>query len=187
MQIRRLLFLSLALLILTAVFGCSDDAPATPQPTAQHPVEKGTIRIGYPDLIENKAVVGVWQILLEKQGYKVETVRLDVAEVYAGLAKGELDLFFDAWLPATHREYWQKHRAQIEDIGIWFSPVKLGLAVPSFVDVNSIADVIENSSLFDRTGDGIGDIIGVEPGAPIMPMALSVRNFPLLPHGSESS
>ncbi len=35
---------------------------------------------------------------------------MDVGPVYTGLATGDLDLNFDAWLPHAQKNYWRRTR-----------------------------------------------------------------------------
>src|SRR5699024_8594148 len=46
---------------------------------------------------EDIAVSHLWKYVLEEKGYDVTLKELDVAPVFIGVAKGDLDLFFDTW------------------------------------------------------------------------------------------
>lgn len=122
----------------------------------------GTIEIGVIPWDEDVAVTHLWAHILTEAGYEVELTQLDVGPTFQGLAAGDLDLFLDAWLPATHEDYWAKHGDDLEDLGVWFDQGTLNLAVPSYVDVDTIADLAGNAGMFD------GRIIGIEPGAGLM-------------------
>ncbi len=119
----------------------------------------GTITIGYIPWDEDITVTNTWKQVLEDQGYTVETKQLDVAPTFVGLSKGDIDLFFDAWLPKTHEDYWKKYGDKIDDMGVWYDNAKLTMAVPDYVDVQSIADLKGKADEFN------GKIIGIEPGA----------------------
>ncbi|CAM5665315.1 ABC transporter permease/substrate binding protein [Streptomyces violaceorubidus] len=55
--------------------------------------------------------------------------------------------------------HWYKHKDNLVDLGTWYEPTSLEIAVPSYVkDVKSLADLKGKSDLFD------GKIIGIEPG-----------------------
>lgn len=121
--------------------------------------EKKQITIGYIAWDEDVAVSNLWKKVLEKKGYTVKMTQLDAAPLYAGLAKGDLDVFFDAWLPTTHETYWKRYGPKLNDLGVWYGPATLGLAVPNYVKAQSIADLKSQGSQFGN------QIIGIEPGA----------------------
>lgn len=121
--------------------------------------EKKQITIGYIAWDEDVAVSNLWKAVLQKQGYTVKMTQLDAAPLYAGLAKGDLDVFFDGWLPTTHETYWKRYGPKLNDLGQWYGPATLGLAVPNYVKAQSIADLKAQSSQFGN------QIIGIEPGA----------------------
>lgn len=100
---------------------------------------------------------------MEGKGYTVNLTSLDVAPLFVGLNKGDLDVFMDAWLPITHQSYWDQYKDNLDDYGIWYeSKAKIGLVVPSYADVNSIEDLNAKKAEFN------GQIIGIDPGAGIM-------------------
>ena len=121
--------------------------------------EKKEITIGYIAWDEDIAVSNLWKKVLEKKGYTVKMTQLDAAPLYAGLAKGDLDVFFDGWLPTTHETYWKRYGPKLNDLGAWYGPATLGLAVPNYVKAQSIADLKSQASQFGN------QIIGIEPGA----------------------
>ncbi|GAA5213824.1 ABC transporter permease/substrate binding protein [Streptomyces thinghirensis] len=108
---------------------------------------------------EDVAVTYLWKNVLERRGYKLNLKQMDVGPVYTGLASGDLDLNFDAWLPYAQKNYWDKHKNNLTDLGTWYEPTSLEIAVPSYVkDVKSLEDLKGKADLFD------GKIIGIEPG-----------------------
>ncbi|CAL9593152.1 ABC transporter permease/substrate binding protein [Streptomyces sp. enrichment culture] len=108
---------------------------------------------------EDIAVTYLWKNVLERRGYKLNLKQMDVGPVYTGLASGDLDLNFDAWLPYAQKNYWDKNKDKLTDLGTWYEPTSLEIAVPSYVkDVKSLADLKGKADLFD------GKIIGIEPG-----------------------
>lgn len=119
----------------------------------------GSIEIGYIPWDEDIAVTYLWQHVLEEQGYDVTVTQLDVAPTFQGVADGSLDLYFDVWLPVTHEDYWNEYGDQVEDLGDWYDNAKLTIAVPNYVDAQSIGDLVGMEDIFD------GQIIGIEPSA----------------------
>ncbi|MFB9834871.1 ABC transporter permease/substrate binding protein [Actinoallomurus acaciae] len=117
------------------------------------------ITIGYIPWDEDIAVTQLWKTELEKHGYQVTLRQVDAGPLFAGLGQGDIDLFFDAWLPTTHADYYNKYKGEIEDIGVWYNNASLQLAVPKDDPANSVADLKGQSSRFK------GRIVGIEPGA----------------------
>ncbi|ANH90714.1 glycine/betaine ABC transporter permease [Streptomyces sp. SAT1] len=108
---------------------------------------------------EDVAVTHLWKHVLERRGYKLNLKQMDVGPVYTGLAGGDIDLNFDAWLPYAQKNYWDKSKDKLKDLGTWYQPTSLEIAVPSYVkDVKSLAD------LKGKSGEFGGKIIGIEPG-----------------------
>ncbi|GAA3506851.1 ABC transporter permease/substrate binding protein [Streptomyces prasinosporus] len=108
---------------------------------------------------EDVAITYLWKNVLERRGYRLNLKQMDVGPVYTGLASGDLDLNFDAWLPHAQKNYWEKSKDRLTDLGTWYEPTSLEIAVPSYVkDVKSLEDLKGKADLFD------GRIIGIEPG-----------------------
>ncbi|MFC7342688.1 glycine betaine ABC transporter substrate-binding protein [Saccharopolyspora griseoalba] len=151
---RRLtaLFAVLAALVLVAA-SCGGREADTGQESKQ-------IKIGYIAWDEDIAVTYLFKHLLEDRGYQVNITELEAGPIYAGLAQGNPDLFLDAWLPATHADYWKQYGSQLEDLGVWYDQGTLNIAVPNYLtDINSIADLKGKGSMFG------GKITGIDPGA----------------------
>ncbi|WP_435284587.1 ABC transporter permease/substrate binding protein [Streptomyces koelreuteriae] len=108
---------------------------------------------------EDIAVTYLWKNVLERRGYRMNLKQMDVGPVYTGLASGDIDLNFDAWLPYAQKNYWDKNKDRLKDLGTWYEPTSLELAVPSYVKgVDSLEDLKGKSGTFK------GKIIGIEPG-----------------------
>ncbi|WP_405610872.1 ABC transporter permease/substrate binding protein [Streptomyces sp. NBC_00076] len=108
---------------------------------------------------EDIAVTHLWKNVLERRGYRLNLKQMDVGPVYTGLASGDLDLNFDAWLPYAQQNYWDKSKDRLKDLGTWYQPTSLEVAVPSYVKgVDSLEDLKGKADTFD------GKIIGIEPG-----------------------
>lgn len=143
------------ILIVTLVTGCG-------QQQSEQGI-KPTVKIGYINWQEDIAVTYLWQEIFEEKGYQVELVNVDVAPLFVGLNKGDLDLFLDSWLPLTQQAYWEKYKDKLDDYGSWYrGEAKIGLVVPNYVSINSIEELNGQKSNFN------GQIIGIDPGAGIM-------------------
>ncbi|HBP66537.1 MAG TPA: glycine/betaine ABC transporter [Desulfosporosinus sp.] len=149
-----------SLLAIGLLAGCGS---TTPKQDATKPSENKTVNIGYVNWAEDVAVSNIWKVLLEEKGYQVNLKSLEVAPLYVGLNKGDLDVFMDAWLPTTHKTYWEKYKDKLDDYGVWYKgEAKMGLVVPNYVDLKSIEDLKAKKDLF------AGKITGIDPGAGIM-------------------
>jgi glycine betaine/proline transport system substrate-binding protein len=120
-----------------------------------------TLNIGNIGWDEDVAVNNVVQVLLQdKYGYTVNQKLADAGILYQGVASGSLDAFLDTWLPKTHATYWARYQNMVVKLPHWYTGVaNLGLAVPDYVKVQSIADLNKYRSQFG------GTITGIEPGA----------------------
>lgn len=117
------------------------------------------ITIGYITWDEDVAVTHLWKYLLEERGYTVEMTQVDVAPLFAGMAQGDLDVFFDTWLPQTHEQYWNQYGDQLEKLGTWYDQATLEVAVPKYAPIDSLEQLPQYASKVD------GKIIGIEAGA----------------------
>ncbi|MEV0931164.1 ABC transporter permease/substrate binding protein [Streptomyces phaeochromogenes] len=127
---------------------------------------KRTVDVAWFPWDEDVAVTYLWKDVLARRGYKLNLKQMDVGPVYTGLATGDIDLNFDAWLPYAQANYWDKHKNNLRDLGTWYEPTSLEIAVPSYVkDVKSLADLKGKGDLFN------GKIIGIEPGTGEMNLA----------------
>ncbi len=125
--------------------------------------EKGqTVTISHTQWDTEVASTTVIAMVLEEAGYQVKTIPLDNAVMWQSIANGDSDFSVSPWLPVTQKSLYEKHQDHLEDLGPNMMGTKLGLVVPSYMDVNSIED------LSHQTGK---TITGIEPGAGIMEAA----------------
>ncbi|WP_199548771.1 ABC transporter permease/substrate binding protein [Streptomyces sp. N35] len=141
--------------------GSKDDSGAQ---TAAADVGKGKkINLGYIPWDEGIASTYLWKELLEQRGYETDIKQLDPGPLYSGVARGDIDFQTDAWLPTTHKDYWDKNAENLEDLGSWYGPTSLELTVPSYVKgIDSLADLKGQGKKFK------GKIIGIEASAGMM-------------------
>lgn len=123
--------------------------------------DMGTITLGFiPSWTDGLSTAYLLENQLEQLGYTVEMEELTEAGVlYAGLSNGDVDIYPSAWPEVTHAEYMTEFGDQIDDLGAYYDNAKLTIAVPSYVDIDSLDELAANA---DRFG---GEIIGIEPGA----------------------
>jgi glycine betaine/proline transport system substrate-binding protein len=140
--------------------GLVDKLAPVQHSAAGSPAEaKRALNVAWFPWDEDVAVTYLWKNVLERRGYKLNLKQMDVGPVYTGLAGGDLDLNFDAWLPYAQQNYWDKSKDKLTDLGTWYQPTSLEIAVPSYVkDVRSLEDLKGKGKTFG------GRIVGIEPG-----------------------
>lgn len=139
------LILGLSLLLAA----CSSEAEGT---------EKQAVNLAYVEWETEVASTHVVGQVLEDLGYDVTLTPLDNGIMWEALANGEVDGMVSAWLPQTHAPQVEKYKGRIDNLGENLLGGKIGLVVPSYMDVDSIED------LTDEAGK---TITGIEPGANI--------------------
>lgn len=123
---------------------------------------KGTVNLAYVEWDTEVASTHVVAEVLKEMGYEVKTTPLDNAIMWESVAKGEVDGMVAAWLPSTHQAQYEQYKDQVENLGPNLEGAKLGIAVSSYMAVDSIAD------LSDEAGK---TITGIEPGAGVVAAA----------------
>ncbi|MYL46246.1 glycine/betaine ABC transporter [Virgibacillus halodenitrificans] len=88
-----------------------------------------------------RASSNVVKIALEQLGYDVTVTPVDVAVVFESIANGDGDATLAAWMPITHKDFYDKYSDQFDDLGANLEGAKIGLVVPSYMDIESIEDL----------------------------------------------
>ncbi|HBT66062.1 MAG TPA: glycine/betaine ABC transporter [Ruminococcaceae bacterium] len=152
-DLKRILALLVSVMLtLGVITGCSGGKADTK-----------TVKLGYVNWAEGVAMTHLVAAVLEdKMGYEVETTMADVAPIFTSVASGNTDAFLDVWLPVTHEEYLKEYGDDLIDLSVINGNARIGLVVPSYVNISSIEELNGNKDLFD------GKIIGIDSGAGIM-------------------
>ncbi len=129
---------------------------------AQQADEGDTIRLAYVNWAEGVAVMHLTTVLLEDMGYNVESTMADVAPIYSSVAQGNQDIMIETWLPHTHAAYYERYGEQVDLISTWYDEARIGLVVPDYVTIDSIAELNDARDRFN------GRITGIDAGAGIM-------------------
>ena len=146
--ILALLVVSLAGMVLLT--GCSEEET------------NETVKLTYVQWACAEAETHIAEAVLSDMGYDVEKSVVEAGVMWTSVAQGSADAFTTAWLPYTHEAYWEQYQDQVEDLGPLFTGAKLALVVPSYVTIDSIADMKDHEEEFG------GRIVGIDPGAGIM-------------------
>ena len=160
MTIRKTLATLSAATLIFGLTACSDSGDSASGEGGDG--DKGTITLGYlPSWTDGLSTAYLLENKLEAAGYNVEHETLtDAAVLYAGLAKGDIDIYPSAWSEKTHAQYMDKYSDDIEDLGAYYDNAILTWAVPEYMeDINSIEDLKGKADNFG------GKVVGIEPGA----------------------
>lgn len=146
-----LIMLVIASLLL--VVGCTGNGGAT---------KDKVLKIGQAPYDYEVPFVEITKQVAEEQGYKVEIVEGDVAFMFLSLTQGDIDIWPGVWLPSIHENYQQKYGEKYELGNAIFEDASVGWVVPSYVEANTIADLVGNEAMVG------GKLTGFEPGSGMM-------------------
>ncbi|CAK1252310.1 ABC transporter permease/substrate binding protein [Fructobacillus tropaeoli] len=127
-----------------------------------HQASGKKVNIGYVEWDSEVASTNVLAEAMRQHGYDVTITPLDNAVNWQSVANKQTDATVSAWLPNTHKALYAKYKNDVDLLGPNLKGVKLGLVVPDYMNVNSIADL---------TNQANKTITGIEPGAGVMAAA----------------
>lgn len=104
------------------------------------------------------------RLIEERLETKVELMQSDIAPLYQGLTRGDVDAMLMCWLPETHADYWKRVEGKVERLGTLYSGAKLGWVVPRYVPEAELASIADLAKPEVRSKLG-GRVQGIEPGA----------------------
>jgi len=117
----------------------------------------------YVNWAEGVAYTHLAKVLLEeKMGYDVKITAADVGPVYTSIARGDMDAFMETWLPVLHKDYVEKYKEKIVDLGHVYEGTISGWVVPDYVPITKISELNDHKKEFK------GRIVGIDAGAGIM-------------------
>jgi glycine betaine/proline transport system substrate-binding protein len=126
-------------------------------------VEAKEAKLVYVNWAEGVAYTHLAKVVLEeKLGYDVTITAADVAPAYTSIAQGDQDAFMETWLPVLHKDYVERFKDDIIDLGHVYEGTQSGLVVPSYVTIDKISQL---NSQKDKFG---GRITGIDAGAGVM-------------------
>lgn len=124
-----------------------------------------TVKLGFAPWSDAEFVTKLAaKLMTDKLGQKVELVQTDVAPLYQGVSRGDIDAMMMAWLPATHADYYDKVKNRVETLGTVYDGAKLGWVVPTYIPESEIAS-IEDLKKPDVQKKLSGTIQSIDPGA----------------------
>jgi len=128
---------------------------------------KETVNLVYVQWDSEVASTNVLGEAMRQHGYNVKLTPLDNSIMWQSVANGQADASLSAWLPTTHAAQYAKYKKQIDLIGTNLKGATTGLVVPSYMNVNSIADLTDQAN---KT------VTGIEAGAGVMKSADKALN-----------
>lgn len=127
--------------------------------------ETKTVKIGWAPWSDAEFVTKLAAKLIEDNlGQKVELVQTDVAPLYQGVSRGDIDAMMMAWLPETHADYYKRIEDKVDNLGPLYQGAKLGWIVPTYIpesEISSIED-LKKPEIREKLK---GEIQGIDPGA----------------------
>lgn len=124
--------------------------------------QEKTIKLGTMAWEDLLPITGVAKKVLEDKGYTVEVTEFaEWGIAYAALTRGDAQVLISQVDYVAH-DYWEKNKSRLEKVSVISYGLFQALAVPSYVDINSMEELNANADLFG------GKIIGIEPGAGMM-------------------
>lgn len=157
-------FVSTIALAGVALAGCGTANNATNTTGGSGGSANKNVTIGYVTWAEDVATTYLWKDLLTQKGYNVTLQNVQPGPLFLSLSKqGGVDVFFDTWLPHTHKQYMDEYKSKLTNLGKWYQgSTQIGLVVPKYVydsGITSIADLNKNASKFSN------QIVGISPGS----------------------
>src|SRR5690606_31574359 len=126
--------------------------------------ETKTVKIGWAPWSDAEFVTKLAAKLIEDNlGQKVELVQTDVAPLYQGVSRGDIDAMMMAWLPETHADYYKRIEGKVENLGPLYEGAKLGWIVPAYIPESEISS-IEDLKKPEVREKLKGEIQRIDPG-----------------------
>lgn len=88
-----------------------------------------------------RASTSVVSEVLKSIGYEVVDTPVDPAVMFQAVATGDADASVAPWLPATHGSFYEEYQDDIVDLGENLEGAKIGMVVPTYMDIDSIEDL----------------------------------------------
>ena len=123
------------------------------------------VKLGYAAWSDAEFVTKLAAKLIKDElGADVKLVQTDVAPLYQGVSRGDIDAMMMAWLPATHADYFAKVKDKVETLGTVYDGAKLGWVVPTYIPESEIASIedLKKPEVQEKLS---ATIQGIDPGA----------------------
>lgn len=126
------------------------------------------------DWTVNNSLTYLTKAVLEEKGIKVEVNNQKIESIFRQMEEQKIDLYMDAWEDA-HYVYIYEHEG-LEDLDEVYTGCKMGIAVPSYFEVDSLSQLKNDSTLHNDM------FYGVEKDAGVMISAVTAfKNYKMDP------
>jgi len=130
--------------------------------------EEKTVTMGTMNWEDLTPITGITKKVLEDSGYTVKVVEFSEWGIaYAALTKGDVQVLASQTDYAA-ADYWNKNKNRLEKLSPVSHGLYQGIAVPKYLDIDSIDQLNANAEKFG------GKVIGIEPGSGLMKDANNV-------------
>ncbi|MBP2078101.1 glycine betaine ABC transporter substrate-binding protein [Oceanobacillus polygoni] len=157
LKLNKKLLSLVAVLLLALLAACGNSESGSGSEDAI--VDGDAIELAYVEWDTEIASTHVVGKVLEDLGYDVSLTPLDNAVMWEAVASGEADGMVAAWMPGTHSAQFETYGDRVVDLGENLEGAAIGLVVPTYMDVDSIADLTDEANQ---------TITGIEPGAGVV-------------------
>lgn len=106
-------------------------------------VDGEEVKLAYVAWDSTIASTNVVTRVLEDKGFNVTATQVEAGPMWASVAGGDTDGFLAGWLPITHQSYLEDFKDEVVDLGPNLEGAKIGLVVPTYMDIDSIEDLQE--------------------------------------------
>ncbi|MBU9723510.1 MULTISPECIES: glycine betaine ABC transporter substrate-binding protein [Bacillaceae] len=105
--------------------------------------------------------IEITKLIAEEFGYEVQVMEGDIAFMFLSLTQDDIDIWPGIW-PGIHRTYKEQFEGDYEVGSTIFDDAPTGWAVPTYVEVDTIGELVGNEDAVN------GKLIGFEPGSGMM-------------------
>jgi glycine betaine/proline transport system substrate-binding protein len=124
--------------------------------------QEKTIEMGTLSWEDLTPITGITKKVLEDAGYTVKVTEFSEWGIaYAALSKGDIQILASQ-TDYVAQDYWDKNKNRLEKISPVSHGLYQGIAVPKYVNIDTVDQLNDNADKFG------GKIIGIEPGAGLM-------------------
>lgn len=150
-----------AVLCLAGTIGCSSEESSQSsdeENTQQEPVE--LVYVSWASELASANVVKA--VIEEKLDRECELLSVTLVAMWQSIAEGDKDGMVAGWLPSLQSSFQEEYGSQVENLGPNLEGTEIGLVVPEYVSIDSIAELNAHAGKFNSK------IIGIDPHAGIM-------------------
>jgi glycine betaine/proline transport system substrate-binding protein len=125
--------------------------------------DKPTIKIGYVQSWPSSDITThlAGAVIEQRLKNPVDLVASSAGPMWEAVASDHSDAMLTAWLPSTHKTYYEKLWPKVVVMGPNVTGTRLGIAVPNYVPLDSIEDLKKNADKFQCRVVGVGAGAGI--------------------------